>query len=63
MPSRRSAWHSTAGPVIGDYQGVRDVVLDAEQQMFNGMAPSSALKQAKQDANAKIEEYNSRVSR
>lgn len=53
---------ATAGPVIGDYQGVRDVVLDAEQQMFNGMAPSSALKQAKQDANGKIDEYNSRVS-
>jgi len=53
---------ATAGPVIGDYQGVRDVVLDSEQQMFNGMSPSAALKQAKQDANAKIEEYNSRVS-
>lgn len=52
---------ATAGPVIGDYQGVRDVVLDAEQQMFGGMSPSAALKQAKQDANAKIEEYNSRV--
>jgi len=53
---------ATAGPVIGDYQGVRDVVLDSEQQMFNGMSPSAALKQAKQDANAKIQEYNSRVS-
>jgi sn-glycerol 3-phosphate transport system substrate-binding protein len=53
---------ASAGPVIGDYQGVRDVVLDSEQQMFNGMSPSAALKQAKQDANAKIEEYNSRVS-
>jgi sn-glycerol 3-phosphate transport system substrate-binding protein len=53
---------ATAGPVIGDYQGVRDAVLDSEQQMFGGMSPSSALKQAKQDANAKIEEYNSRVS-
>ena len=53
---------ATAGPVIGDYQGVRDAVLDSEQQMFNGMSPSAALKQAKQDANAKIEEYNSRVS-
>jgi sn-glycerol 3-phosphate transport system substrate-binding protein len=52
---------ATAGPVIGDYQGVRDVVLDSEQQMFGGMSPSAALKQAKQDANAKIEEYNSRV--
>ncbi len=53
---------ATAGPVIGDYQGVRDAVLDSEQQMFNGMSPSAALKQAKQNANAKIEEYNSRVS-
>jgi sn-glycerol 3-phosphate transport system substrate-binding protein len=53
---------ATAGPVIGDYQGVRDAVLDSEQQMFNGMSPSAALKQAKQNANGKIEEYNSRVS-
>jgi sn-glycerol 3-phosphate transport system substrate-binding protein len=53
---------ASAGPVIGDYQGVRDAVLDSEQQMFNGMSPSAALKQARQDANAKIEEYNSRVS-
>ncbi|HEV3134169.1 MAG TPA: ABC transporter substrate-binding protein [Acidimicrobiia bacterium] len=53
---------ATAGPVIGDYQGVRDVVLDSEQQMFNGMSPSAALKLAKQNANGKIEEYNSRVS-
>jgi sn-glycerol 3-phosphate transport system substrate-binding protein len=52
---------ATAGPVIGDYQGVRDAVLDSEQQMFNGMSPSAALKQAKQNANGKIEEYNSRV--
>jgi sn-glycerol 3-phosphate transport system substrate-binding protein len=52
---------ATAGPVIGDYQGVRDVVLDSEQQMFNGMSPSAALKLAKQNANSKIEEYNSRV--
>jgi sn-glycerol 3-phosphate transport system substrate-binding protein len=53
---------ATAGPVIGDYQGVRDAVLESEQQMFGGMSPSAALKQAKQNANAKIEEYNSRVS-
>jgi sn-glycerol 3-phosphate transport system substrate-binding protein len=52
---------ATAGPVIGDYRGVRDVVLESEQQMFGGMSPSAALKQAKQDADAKIEEYNSRV--
>jgi sn-glycerol 3-phosphate transport system substrate-binding protein len=52
---------ATAGPVIGDYQGVRDVVLDSEQQMFGGMSPSAALKLAKEQANAKIEEYNSRI--
>jgi sn-glycerol 3-phosphate transport system substrate-binding protein len=52
---------ATAGPVIGDYQGVRDVVLDSEQQMFGGMSPSAALKLAKEQANAKIEDYNSRV--
>jgi sn-glycerol 3-phosphate transport system substrate-binding protein len=52
---------ATAGPVIGDYQGVRDVVLDSEQQMFGGMSPSAALKLAKEQANAKIDEYNSRV--
>jgi sn-glycerol 3-phosphate transport system substrate-binding protein len=52
---------ATAGPVIGDYQGVRDVVLDSEQQMFGGMAPSAALKLARKNADAKIQEYNSRV--
>jgi sn-glycerol 3-phosphate transport system substrate-binding protein len=48
---------ATAGPVIGDYEAV----LDAQQQMFGGMPPSAALKLAKEEANAKIEEYNSRV--
>jgi sn-glycerol 3-phosphate transport system substrate-binding protein len=52
---------ATAGPVIGDYEGVREAVLDAEQQMFGGMSPTAALKLAKEQANAKIAEYNSRV--
>jgi sn-glycerol 3-phosphate transport system substrate-binding protein len=52
---------ATAGPVIGDYRGVRDVVLESEQQMFGGMSPREALTLAKQNADAKIEEYNSRV--
>jgi sn-glycerol 3-phosphate transport system substrate-binding protein len=52
---------ATAGPVIGDYEGVREAVLDAEQQMFGGMSPSAALKLAEEQANAKIEEYDSRV--
>jgi sn-glycerol 3-phosphate transport system substrate-binding protein len=52
---------ATAGPVIGDYQGVRDAVLDSEQKMFGGTSPSAALKLAKQNADGKIAEYNSRV--
>jgi sn-glycerol 3-phosphate transport system substrate-binding protein len=52
---------ASVGPVIGDYQGVREAVLEAEQQMFGGMSPGAALKLAKEQANAKIEEYNSRV--
>ena len=53
---------ATAGPVIGDYQGVRDSVLEAIQAMLTqGLSPKKALKQAKRDANSKIEEYNSRV--
>ena len=53
---------ATAGPVIGDYQGVRDSVLEAQQAMFSeGKKPKAALKAAKKAANAKIEEYNARV--
>jgi sn-glycerol 3-phosphate transport system substrate-binding protein len=52
---------ATAGPVIGDYQGVRDAVRDSQQQMFGGMSPKAALKLAKEQANAKIEEYNARI--
>ena len=52
---------ATAGPVIGDYQGVRDAVLDSEQKMFGGTSPSAALKLAKQNADGKIAEYNARV--
>ena len=53
---------ATAGPVIGDYQGVRDVVLAAEQSMFtSGLTPAAALAKAQADATAKIQDYNSRV--
>jgi sn-glycerol 3-phosphate transport system substrate-binding protein len=53
---------ATAGPVIGDYQGVRDAVRDAQGSMFNdGVKPTDAVKTAKQKANAAIQEYNSRV--
>ena len=53
---------ATAGAVIGDYQGVRDVVLSAEQAMFTGgVSPQQALARAQSDATTKIQDYNSRV--
>jgi sn-glycerol 3-phosphate transport system substrate-binding protein len=53
---------ATAGPVIGDYQGVRDALLTAESSMFTGNTkPKAALKKAKQDADAVMQEYNSRI--
>jgi sn-glycerol 3-phosphate transport system substrate-binding protein len=53
---------ATAGPVIGDYQGVRDSVLEGlESLLTQGTKPKAALKNAKADADSKIQEYNSRV--
>jgi sn-glycerol 3-phosphate transport system substrate-binding protein len=53
---------ATAGPVIGDYQGVRDSILAAEQEMFTeGLSPQQALTKAARSADQKIEDYNSRV--
>jgi sn-glycerol 3-phosphate transport system substrate-binding protein len=53
---------ATAGPVIGDYQGVRDSVLDGiEGMLTQGTKPKAALKGAKKAADAKIGEYNSRI--
>ena len=53
---------ATAGPVIGDYAGVRKAVEDALQAMVtSGTPPKQALDRAAQAANAAIEEYNTRV--
>jgi sn-glycerol 3-phosphate transport system substrate-binding protein len=53
---------ATQGPVIGDYQGVRDSVLAAEQAMFTqGLAPAATLRRAATTSNAKIAAYNSRI--
>jgi sn-glycerol 3-phosphate transport system substrate-binding protein len=53
---------ATAGPVIGDYVGVRKAVEDALQAMLTtGTPPKQALDRAAQRANAAIAEYNSRV--
>jgi sn-glycerol 3-phosphate transport system substrate-binding protein len=53
---------ATAGPVIGDYLGVREAVQDAIAAMLTqGMSPEDAVAQAARDADAAIETYNSRV--
>lgn len=54
---------ATAGPIIGDYVGVRDIIRDAETKMLSeGIDPKVALRQAAKDATAKIQDYNARVS-
>jgi sn-glycerol 3-phosphate transport system substrate-binding protein len=53
---------ATAGPVIGDYTGVRKAVADALLNMVTqGTAPKAALDRAAKDANEAIESYNRRV--
>jgi sn-glycerol 3-phosphate transport system substrate-binding protein len=53
---------ATAGPVIGDYAGVRKAVEDALQAMVTtGTPPKQAIDRAAQRANAAIKEYNTRV--
>ncbi len=54
---------ATAGPVLGPYQQVRDIVLAAEQRMFTqGDAAKAALDRAEAEANRALEEYNARVA-
>lgn len=53
---------ATAGPVLGPYQEVRDIVRAAEQKMFSeGVSAKAALAQAAKDADAALAEYNGRV--
>jgi len=53
---------ATQGPAIGDYQGVRDAVIDAENSMFSqGRPPDQALAGAAKNANGAIQAYNARV--
>ncbi len=53
---------ATAGPVIGDYVGVRKAVSDALSSMFSqGTDPATALAQAAQGGDAAIDEYNARI--
>jgi len=53
---------ATAGPVIGDYQGVRNEVVNALAAMLTGRAsPTEAVKQAARGATARLQEYNGRL--
>jgi sn-glycerol 3-phosphate transport system substrate-binding protein len=53
---------ATAGPVIGDYVGVRDAIEDAlEAMVVQGLAPQEALDQAAREVDEVIADYNARV--
>ena len=53
---------ATAGPVIGDYQSVRDIVKDAETRMLTeGQDPEEAIAEAVKLATEAIQAYNARV--
>ncbi len=57
---------ATAGPVIGAYgakgEGFRGAIIDGLSRMLDGRAtPQQAVTGAASQANAAIEEYNSRV--
>jgi sn-glycerol 3-phosphate transport system substrate-binding protein len=53
---------ATAGPVIGPYQEIRDIVVDELTAMLTqGKSAKAAVKSAADKGDAAIEEYNSRV--
>ena len=53
---------STAGSLIGDYQGVRDAVKDGMLSMLTGgLSPTAALQKAQREADAAITAYNERL--
>jgi sn-glycerol 3-phosphate transport system substrate-binding protein len=53
---------ASAGPVFGDYIGVREAITAAEAKMFaNGEKPAAALAEAQRKASATLAAYNARV--
>jgi sn-glycerol 3-phosphate transport system substrate-binding protein len=53
---------TTSGPVIGDYQGVRDAVRDGLDRMLTqDQPPKAALRQTEQEATERMRAYNERV--
>ncbi len=52
------------GPVIGDYEGVRDAIVEAlERMILQGADPAVVLADATQQADQAIDAYNRSVSR
>jgi sn-glycerol 3-phosphate transport system substrate-binding protein len=52
------------GPVVGDYAGVRDALVEAlERMILQGASPEVVLAEAKQQADAVITAYNRSVDR
>ncbi len=53
---------ASAGPVFGDYIGVREAITAAEGKMFaSGEKPAAALAEAQSKASGTLAAYNSRV--
>jgi sn-glycerol 3-phosphate transport system substrate-binding protein len=53
---------STAGSLVGDYQGVRDAIKDGLLSMLTGgLSPTAALRKAQQEADTSIKAYNDRL--
>jgi hypothetical protein len=52
------------GPVVGDYAGVRDAIVEAlERMILQGTSPDVVLAEGKQQADAVITAYNRSVDR
>ncbi len=53
---------ASAGPVFGDYLGVRQAITDAEGPMFSrGTNPKAALVAAESNASSVLATYNGRI--
>jgi sn-glycerol 3-phosphate transport system substrate-binding protein len=53
---------STAGTLVGDYQGLRDGIKDGLIAMLTGgLSPSAALQKAQREADAAITAYNASI--
>jgi len=54
---------SFGGPVIGDYEGFREAIIESlERMILQDKAPAEALAEAEAAATRAIEDYNRRVS-